>query len=172
MIRYKAFQPTKREANRFSIGGLLAVAAVEGMIVNRKAGTADTLELSTGKAGYFLSRDVKSLADIQTHVRADVLDPNKGGFQTPFQVDGSVQAEDYDEVWVEGAGLLDASMDNTVVAGANVTSATGKYALLTNSETQESLGVVSLVEPGRLPGSTGKRFCIQVRRSVKNIPAA
>jgi len=170
-LRYANFQPVKPKKGRDSIGGLLAVAAVCGMIVSRKTGATDELELSTGKAGFFLSRSVVSDADFKTALEQQELYPDKNEFELPFKVDGSVQAEDFQEVWVEGSALLDASMDVSTTVRAPVTSAAGKFAELTDSEAQECLGFVVLNEAAR-NGGGGRRFLIQIARSGKNIPAA
>lgn len=164
MLRYANFQPVKPKKGRDSIGGLLAVAAVCGMIASRKTGADDTLELATGKAGFFLSRDVVSEGDFKTALEQQELYPDKNQFELPCKVGGSVQAEDFQEVWVEGAALLDASMDAATVVRAPVTSAAGKFAELTNSETQECLGFVVLNEAAR-NGGGGRRFLIQIARS-------
>jgi hypothetical protein len=171
MIQKANFQPNKLTPNRYSIGGLLAVAAVRGMIVDRKSGDEDTLELSTGKAGYFLRRDVASAAERMTFVEQDMLYPDARGFEMPYLVGGSAQAEDYEEVWVEGADLLDASMDAATAIRCPVTSAAGKFAELTDSEAQETLGHVALNEAAENAG-VGRRFLIRIARSARTIPAA
>ncbi len=166
-MQYRNFQPNDVSATRKTITGILPVAAVMGMIVNRNSTTTDTsdvLQLSTGRAGYFLRRDVVTVAARKAWLDADELRPNKGGFEVPYVIDGAVTAEDFDEVWVEGSALLDASMDAATAVGANVTSSAGKFAEVTNLATQDILGVVQVNEAA-LNGGGGRRFLIRVTRS-------
>lgn len=171
-IRVNNFQPVKYGSDRHSIGGKLAVAATRGMIVNRKSGATDELELSTGKAGFFLARDVVSAASAKAFVEADELRPNKGGFQSPYVIDGSVQAEDVVELWVEGATLLDASMDVNTPVGAQVTSLGGKFSEVTSLTAQEVIGKVVLNIPAINTASPARRFLIQVIRGTNPVVAA
>lgn len=168
--QYANFQPNKVAAHRNSIGGKLAVVAKRGQIVTRKAGATDEVELATGKAGLFLRRDVVEAAAHKTLVEQEQIYPNKNGFELPYIKDGSVQAEDYSEVWVEGTDLLDASMDETVTARTPVTTAAGKIAVLTDSATEETLGFVELNEAAK--NGAGRRFLIEVARSAKIVVAA
>lgn len=162
--RTRNFQPVKYAANRHSITGLLAVAAVAGMVVSRKAGATDELELATGKAGFFLDRDVvANNAALKALIDANELRPNKDGFEYPYVAGQAVTAEDFDEVWIEGAAL-DASMDGTVTVGSRFTTASGKIAKWT-ATTQESLGIVR--ETIDDINGAGKRFLIQIAREAK-----
>ena len=167
--RTRNFQPVKVAANRQSITGLLAVAALQGMVVTRKAGSVDTVELATGKAGLFLREDVVTSAALTALVEANELRPNKDGFQYPYIVGDAVTAEDYAEVWVEG-DALDASMDENTVIGSSVTTSAGKIAELTDSEAQEALGIVR--DNIAAINGAGRRFLIEVARAPKNVPAA
>lgn len=168
--RIRNFQPVKYPANRHSITGILAVAAVMGMVLTRKSGETDALELADGKAGFFLDRDVAAnKAALQALVEANERRPDKAGFEYPYVAGGAVTVEDYAEVWVEG-DALDASMDVNTVVGSAVTTAAGKIAELTNSEAQEALGIVRLNEADA--NGAGRRFLIEVRRAPKNVPAA
>ena len=167
MIPVKNFQPVKPKSDRHSIGGILAVAAVAGMVVSHHATAEDTLELATGKAGYFLTRDVKTAADLKTFSEQNQLYPDAGGFETPFLVGGSVQAADYDEVWVEGE-VLDASMDAATTIGCPVTTNAGKIAEVTNAATQEVLGVVE--KNIAAVNGAGRRFLIRVQRDGRGTP--
>lgn len=170
-IRSKNFQPVKYSPSRHSVGGILGVAAVRGMILNRLAGSVDTWELATGKAGYFLTRDVVSAAAAKTFHEADMLRPDKGGFESPFVVGGSVQVEDYEEFWVEGADLLHASMDAATPVGAQVTSAAGKFSEVTSLTTQEVIAKVVL-NIAALNGGGGRRFLLQTVRGANPVVAA
>lgn len=170
-IQYRNFEVTRARKERFSIGGTLAVAAVQGMIVNRVAGATDTLELSTGQAGFFLRRDCVTSAAIKTQLEQDMIYPDKNGFETPYVIGGSAQAEDHDEIWVEGAALLHASMDVNTRVGDLVTSVAGKFSEVTNLATQEIIGKVVLNEAAR-NGGGGRRFLIQVIRNGKQTIAA
>lgn len=169
-MRTRNFQPVQYSATRATITGTLAVAALAGMVVCQKSGTTDELELATGKAGFFLDRDVvANKAALQALIEANELRPNKDGFEYPYVAGGAVTGEDFDIIEIEGSAL-DASMDNTITAGTPVTTASGKVSKLTNSETQETLGIVRLVADD--VNGSGKRFTIQIARSAKNIPAA
>lgn len=168
--RIRNFQPVKYAANRHSITGLLAVAALAGMVVTRKSGATDELELATGKAGFFLDRDVvANAAALKALVDANELRPNKDGFEYPYVAGGAVTAEDFAEIWIEG-DALDSSMDVNTVVGSAVTTNAGKIAELTDSEAQEALGIVRLNEADA--NGSGRRFLIEVRRAPKNVPAA
>jgi hypothetical protein len=167
MPKYKLFQPVKTPPNRHSIGGKLAVAAKRGMIVNHKAGTTDELELSTGKAGFFLAFDVVAdLATLKGLIDANELRPNKAGFEYPLVAGSVVQAEDFVEVWVEGSDLLHASMDEDVLPDTPITTAAGKITVLTDSVAQEAMGKVVLNEAGKVDGDN-RRFLLQIARSTK-----
>lgn len=169
--RTRNFQPVKYAANRHSITGLLAVAAVAGMVLSRKAGATDELELATGEAGFFLDRDVvANKAALAALVDANELRPDKDGFEYPYVAAGAVTAEDFAEIWIEGAAL-DASMDAATVVGSAVTTAAGKIAELTNSETQEALGVVRQNIAAINTASPARRFLIEIRRAPLNVPA-
>ncbi len=170
-IRYKNFQPVKYSPGRHSIGGILAVAAVQGMIVSRLAGSVDTFELATGKAGYFLTRNVVSAADAKAFHEADMLRLNKGGFQSPFVIGGAVQAEDFEEFWVEGSALLDASMDVDTRVGDQVTSVAGKFSEVTSLTTQEVIAKVVL-NIAAINGGGGRRFLLQTIRGTNPVVAA
>ena len=168
--RTRNFQPVKYPANRHSITGTLAVAALMGMVVTRKSGETDVLELANGKAGFFLDRDVvANAAALTALVDANELRPNKDGFEYPYVAGGAVTAEDFAEVWIEG-DALDSSMDANTVVGSSVTTESGKIAELTDSEAQEALGIVrqNIADAN----GSGRRFLIEVRRAPKNIPAA
>jgi hypothetical protein len=168
-MRTANFQPVQYSATRLTITGTLAVAALAGMVVNLKAGTTEELELSTGKAGFFLPRDVVAdKAALKTLIESNQLRPDKDGFEYPYVAGEAVTGEDYELIEIEGAAL-DASMDGTIVAGQQVTTASGKISKLTNSQTQECLGVVRLVADD--VNGSGKRFTIQVIRAPKNVPA-
>jgi hypothetical protein len=169
-MRTKNFQPTQYSPNRFTVTGLLAVAALAGMVVTRKNAAADEVELADGKAGYFLDRDVvANKAALQTLIEANELRPDKDGFEYPYVAGGQVTAGDFEEIEIEGSAL-DSSMDGTVAVGDQVTTASGKIALLTDSEAEECLGIVRKIVDD-INGS-GKRFTIQIVRAPKNIPAA
>lgn len=173
MIRTANFQPVKYPANRHSIGGTLAVAAKRGQIVVRTSATA--VGLATGKAGFFLTRDVIDNDDgtaLTAYHDADELRPNKAGFQTPFVKGGSVQAEELAEVWVEGTDLLHSSLDENTTVGTKVTTNGGKFAELTDSEAQECMGVIRVVDAAVNAASPAKRFLIEIIKSTVNIPAA
>lgn len=163
-LQYNNFEPVKSPAGRHSIGGSLAVTAKRGMIVT-EAVADNTLELATGRAGFFLTRDVVSAADFKIALEQEELYPDKGGFPLPTQVGKSAQAEHFQEVWVEGADLLDANMDASVAARAPVTTNAGKFAKLTASATQEAMGVVVKNEPAK--NGAGRRFLILVTRTPK-----
>jgi hypothetical protein len=165
-IRVNNFQPVKYGSDRHSIGGKLAVAAKRGQIVNRKSGVVDELELATDKAGFFLARDVMSAANAKLFVEADELRPDKAGFQSPYVIDGSVQAEDFEEVWVEGTDLLDAAMDVNVAVGAQLTSAAGKFKPITHAATQETIGKVVLNIAAVNTAAPARRFLIQIVRGT------
>lgn len=161
------FQPVKTPKGRHSIGGLLAVAAVLGQIVTRKAGATDTLELATGKAGYFLTRDVVSSAAMKTYMEQDELYPDKGGFGSPFVVGGSVQAEDLPEVWVEGPALL-SGIDTDTPVGTVVTTNAGKLVPLTDAETQEPMGIIrQVIAAINDDTADAARVLVEVRRGQK-----
>lgn len=168
MIRSKNFQPVKYPANRHQIGGTLAVVAKQGQIVNRTSETA--VGLATGKAGFFLTRDVMAAADLKAYHDADELRPNKDGFQTPFLVGDSVQAEELVEVWVEGADLLGAGMDETIVAGQQVTTAAGKFVPLTDANTQEKMGVVRVATAAANADAPAPRFLIEIIKATVHGP--
>ncbi len=170
-IRVKNFQPVKYGSDRHSIGGKLAVAAKLGMIVSRKSGAVDELELATGKAGFFLCRDVVTAADAKAFVEADELRPDKAGFVSPYVIDGSVQAEDFVELWVEGSDLLHASMDVNTPVGAQVTSAAGKFSEVTSLTTQEVIAKVVL-NIAAVNGGGGRRFLLQIIRGTNPVVAA
>jgi len=166
--RTRNFQPVKYPANRHSITGLLAVAAVAGMVVSRKAGATDELELANGKAGFFLDRDVvANKAALAALVDANELRPNKDGFEYPYVAGGAVTAEDFAEVWIEGSAL-DSSMDANTVLRSAVTTVNGKIGELTDSETQEAIGIV--IDKIDDANGAGKRFLIEVRRAPINVP--
>ena len=171
-IRVNNFQPVKYGSDRHSIGGKLAVAAKRGMIVSRKAGAVDELELATGKAGFFLARDVVSAADAKAFVEADELRPNKSGFQSPYVIDGSVQAEDFEEIWVEGTDLLNASMDVNTPVGAQVTTSAGKFTEVTSLTTQEVIGKVVLNIAAINTVAPARRFLLQIIRGTNPVVAA
>lgn len=171
-IRVNNFQPVKYGSDRHSIGGKLAVAATRGMIVSRKTGATDELELSTGKAGFFLCRDVVSAANAKAFVEADELRPDKAGFVSPYVIDGSVQAEDFTEIWVEGSALLDASMDVNTRIGDQVTAVAGKFAEVTSLTTQEVIGKVVLNIAAINTASPARRFLIQIIRGTNPVVAA
>lgn len=168
-LRHLNFQPVKPKRDRHSIGGVLAVLAVQGMLVARHATNEDVLELANGKAGYPLMRDVVSPADFKTALEQEELYPDRGGFHLPFRQGSVVQADDHDEAWVEGAALLDASMDAATTIGCPVTSALGKYAEVTNAATQEVLGTVVMNVPA-LNGGGGRRFLIKFHRDGRGTP--
>lgn len=170
-IRINNFQPVKYGSDRHSIGGKLAVAAVRGMIVSRKTGAVDELELSTGKAGFFLARDCVSAATAKTFVENDELRPDKAGFVSPYVIDGVVQADDFTEIWVEGSDLLHASMDVNTRIGDQVTAVAGKFSEVTSLTTQEVIGKVVLNTPA-LNGGGGRRFLIQIIRGTNPVVAA
>lgn len=166
----KNFQPVKYPTNRHTVTGILAVAAVAGMVVSRKSGSVDTLELANGKAGWFLDRDVvANKAALDALIDANELRPNKNGFEYPYVAGGAVTGEDFEEFWIEGAAL-DASMDANAPIRATVTTINGKIGLLTNSETQEAIGIIE----DRIDdfNGSGKRFLIRKAVSGKAIPAA
>jgi hypothetical protein len=166
-LRYQNFQPVKYGSDRHSFSGVLAVAAVAGMIINVKSDAADAVELSTGKAGFFLRENVLAdAAALKAYIEQDILHPNAAGFRTPAVAGGTVQAEDIVDLWVEGAALLDAAMDGTVAAGAQLTSAAGKWKPVTDATTQETLGIVRRVIAAQNAGS-GYRFRIQIVRDGK-----
>lgn len=165
--KHKLFQPNKYARHRASIGGKLAVAAVAGLIVTRKSGATDELELATGKAGFFLrTQVVADLATLKGLIDANELRMNKAGFEYPVVAGSSVQAEDFEEVWVEGSTLLHASMDENVAPGTPVTTDAGKLKVLTNSETEESMGKVALNIAG-VVDPANRRFLIHVMRTAK-----
>lgn len=172
-MRIQNFQPVKYNKGRHSIGGVLAVAAVRGMIVCRSTSAEDTLALATGKAGFFLTRDVvANEAALKAYHDADELRPNKAGFQTPAVAGDVVQAEELHEVWVEGTDLLDASITNSTPAGSKLTTTAGKFALLTNSNTQECVGIIRTVLAAQNAVAPAKRFLIEILRNPVNLPAA
>lgn len=160
------FQPVKYAANRHSVTGVLAVAALAGMVLSRKAGETDVLELANGKAGFFLDRDVVSAADFKTATEQHQLYPNKAGFVYPYMIGGAVTAEDFEEIWIEG-DALHSSMDSSVTADTGVTTNAGKVCKLTDMLTQEALGIVRQNIPAI--NGAGRRFLIEIRRSVKVI---
>lgn len=169
-MRTANFQPIEYSATRFTVTGLLAVAALAGMVVNVKAGTDYELELSTGVAGFFLDKDVvANKAALQALIEANMLRPDKDGFEYPDVAGGAVTAQDFGVIEIEGSAL-DASMDADATAGMSVTTAAGKIALLTDSEAEESLGIIRSVADD--VNGSGKRFTIQIIRAPKNIPAA
>lgn len=169
-MRIRNFQPTQYPANRHTVIAKLAVAALAGMVVNLKAGTTDEFELSDGKAGFFLDKDVvANKAALQALIEANELRPNKAEFELPDVAGAPVAAQDFAEIEIEGSAL-DASMDGTVTVDTQVTTAAGKIAKLTDSEAEECLGVVRRVADD--VNGTGKRFTIQIMRSAKVIPAA
>jgi hypothetical protein len=168
-LRHLNFQPVKPKRDRHSIGGTLAALAVAGMIVARHATNEDVLELANGKAGYFLMRDVVSAAAQKTALEQEELYPDRGAFHLPYLQGGVVQADDHDEVWVEGAALLDASMDAATTIGCPVTSAAGKFAEVTTAATQEVLGTV-VSNVAALNGGGGRRFLIKIHRDGRGTP--
>jgi hypothetical protein len=169
-MRTKNFQPTQYSASRFTVTGVLAVAALAGMVVTRKNAAADELELADGKSGFFLDRDVvANKAALQSLIEANELRPDKDGFEYPYVAGGPVTAGDFEEIEIEGSAM-DASMDGTVTVGTPVTTASGKIAVLTDSEAEECLGIVRKIVDD--VNGAGKRFTIQVIRAPKNIPAA
>lgn len=169
-MRTKNFQPTQYSSTRFTVTGLLAVAALAGMVVTRKNAADDELELANGKAGFFLDRDVvANKAALQALMEANELRPDKDGFEYPYVAGGQVTAGDFEEIEIEG-DALDASMDANTTVGTAVTTASGKIAELTDSEAQECLGIVRKIVDDI--NGTGKRFTIQIVRAPKNVPAA
>lgn len=172
-MRTRNFQPQAYTPNRTTITGALAVAAVMGMVLTRKAGAAnDELELADGEAGFFLDRDVvANKAALTTLIEANELRPDKDGFEYPYVAGEPVTAQDFAEVWVEGEAL-GAGMDNTVAQHTAVTTAAGKIVPLTNSETQECLGIVRQNIAAINTAAPARRFLIEVRRAPKNIPGA
>lgn len=170
--RNRNFEVVQINPARNSMTGVLAVAAVMGMLVSRKAGAVDTLELADGTAGLFLRRDVVDAATLKTLTDADILRPNKADFVMPYTVNGAVTAEDYAEVWVEGTELLDSSMDANTLVDSAVTTKDGKIAELTDSEAQEALGIVRQNVAAINHAAPARRFLIEVRRAPKNVPAA
>lgn len=168
-MRTANFQPTQYSPNRFTLTGLLAVAALAGMVVTRKNAASDELELANGKAGFFLDRDVvANKAALQALIEANELRPDKDGFEYPYVAAGAVTAGDFQEIEIEG-DALDASMDDTVTVDTTVTTSAGKIAVLTDSEAEEALGIVRKIEDAK--NGAGKRFTIQIVRAPKNIPA-
>jgi hypothetical protein len=171
-IKLPNFQPVKYPAHRHSIGGTTAdnLVAKRGQIVTYGA-TGDTIILAaTGTSGYFLTRDIMLEADLKAWHDANELRPNKQGFITPFLAGQPVQAEDLKEIWVEGEDLLHSSMDDVAV-GQRVSTNGGKFATLTNSETQECIGIVRS-KVAALNAESGYRYLIEIVRAPKNIPAA
>jgi len=175
MIRTQNFQPVKYCSDRFSAGGITPADMVlkRGNIVTHSPTAENALVIAPdGKAGFFLTRDVMLATGLQAYVDADELRPNKAGFQTPFLAGGSAQMEDYDEIWVEGTDHLDVTVGNAIVAGQKLTTKGGKFSTLTNSETQELIGIVRTVIPSANGAGGTKRFLIEIVRSGVNIPAA
>lgn len=170
MIRTRNFQPEKVAAHRHSIGGTVSFLAPLGAIVVPHATQANVLSLATGRAGFFLRRAVVSAADFKTEVEQNELYPDRAGFEMPTKINGHAQAEDYSGVWVEGEALLDASLADVAV-GTRVTSAAGKFAALTNSTTQESLGVIRRKLPAA-NAESGFRYMIHVIRDTAAIVPA
>lgn len=172
--RVRNFQPNDIADDRKTITGLLAVAAVMGMVVNRKVGstlsTQDQLELSSGKAGYFLRRDVADPAGLKAFIDADVLRPNKLGFETPYPIGGVCQAEHFDEVWVEGIDILGAGMNTAAGTSFAVTTLNGQIIPLTHTATQETLGIVRENIPAVNTASPARRFLIEIRRAPLTAP--
>ncbi len=168
--RFRNFQPNDIQSERKSIGGKLAVAAVMGMVVCRKAGATlalqDELELATGKSGFFLRRDVADAAALKAFVDADVLRPGKAGWETPYLIGSSVQAEDFDEIWIESPELLHASMDVDTPVGSRVTTAAGKITEWT-ATTQEAFGIVRENIPAINTAGPARRFLIEIIRAPK-----
>ncbi len=171
--RVDNFLPVRYPSDRHTETGKLAVAAKRGMVVCHKAaaGADGEVELATGKAGFFLTRDVVSAADLKTFHEGNMLRPDKEGFQSPFVINGHVQAEDLDSFWVEGADVLGASMDADAPIGASVTTAAGKIVLLEDSEAEECLGIIRDKVAAVNAASPAKRFLIQVVRAPMNVPA-
>ena len=172
-MRTRNFQPVQYNSSRNTQTGVCAVAAVMGMVLSLKDDDLETpiLELADGKAGLFLDRDiVANKAALQVLVEANELRPNKGEFEYPYVAGGAVTAQDFDLVWVEGAALH-ASMDVETTIGQQVTTAAGKITELTNSETQECLGVVRKNMAAINTTAPARRFLIEVIRAPKNVPA-
>lgn len=166
-MRARNFQPVEYPPRRTTITGMLAVAAVMGMVVARKAGAAnDELELADGKAGFFLDRDVvENKAALTTIIEANELRPDKGYFEYPYVAGEPVTGHDFAEVWIEGEAL-GAGMDNTVAQETPLTTAAGKIVPMTDSSTQECIGVVKQNHAALNAAAPARRFLIEVRRLI------
>lgn len=174
MIKYHNFQPVKSSPTRHSIGGTVAFVGKRGQIVTHKNDGTNELVLATGTAGFFLERDIVSETDLTAAIKANEIPSNAlnpAEFEYPYQQNGSAQATDYEEVWVEGSDLVDGLTDATTV-GTEVTTAAGKFTPLTDSEAEETMGVVRAIEDAKNAAAPAKRFLISVMRGAKNIPAA
>lgn len=171
--KYENFQPQQTPDNPDSIGGIANFTAVRGNIVVPKGDGTNEVELADGQAGYFLDRDVKSEADITAIVKANEV-PTVGQFgnefEMPYQEGNAAQAKVFPAVWVEGSDLIHDLDENTTV-DTQVTTNAGKIAELTDSEDQESMGVVRAIEPAKNAAAPAKRFLIAVMRKPVNIPA-
>lgn len=172
--KYHNFQPQQTLRNAASIGGKCAFVAARGAVVVPKTDGSNELVLATGKAGLFLMRDVKSAADITAIVKANEVPtcgPFGNEFELPYQQNGYGQAREERFVWVEGDDLISDLDENTAV-GTKVTTASGKIAAMTDSETEECLGIVRAIEAAKNSDAPAKRFLIEVIPSTVNIPAA
>jgi hypothetical protein len=169
-MRTRNFQPVRYTNNRYTVTGMLAVAAVMGMMVCRKAGAAnDELELANGKAGWILDRDVlANKAALTNAIEANELRPDKDYFEYPYVAGQPVTGQDFEEFWVEG-DALGAGMDATVAAETQLTTAAGKYVPLTDSEAQECVGIVKQNIAAVNTDAPARRFLIETRRAPKNI---
>lgn len=165
--RTRNFQPVAYNQSRHTITGMLAVAALAGMVVCRKAGAVDELELANNKAGFFLDRDVvANKAALQALIDNNELRPNKDGFEMPYVAGQAVTAHDFDEFWIEG-DALGAGMSGALAVGTPLTTAEGKLVPATNTETQEVVGYVS-DNIDDINGA-GKRFLVTRARAAKNV---
>ncbi len=172
-VRVNMFQPVKYNPGRHSFAGTFVGTGKRGLILTRHATSKDVLILANGVSGFFATRDIVADNDaLQAFVEADSLRPNKGGFQSPFVSGGAVQVEDYEEVWVEGTDLLDASMDVNTAVNTQVTTANGKFSERTSLTTMEGIAIVKQNIPAINTDAPARRFLLQIIRTPKGVAAA
>lgn len=172
-VKYRDFQPVKSSPTRHTIGGKVAFEAPRGLVVLPKSDGTDELVKANGKAGYFLMRGVVTAAALTAAIKANEVPTGMASpaeFEYPYEVNASGQAEDLQEFWVEGDDLIHDLDENTTV-GTKVTTNAGKIAELTDSATQECLGIVRAIEDAKNT-EDAKRFRIEVIRGTVDGPVA
>lgn len=145
-----------RASGAHPISGKVATPMPKGIMVMRKATNADTVEVqgvdrispkhelvlanfaaNVTRRGYMLEREVKSDIDYGTWRDASRRRlPDEAnhylGEVEPVKVNSTVAGRQVEEIEVEGATYLDASVTGLLPGGTNLTLVNGKWALVSS----------------------------------------